>query len=135
MERARAAHVCMLHQDDLWLPGRVAAIRKWLRDAPEAVLHLTPAAIIDHNGRSLGIWRCPLPADTAVPAALMLERLLVQNFISAPTPVFGRDAWLACNGLDVDLWYTGDWDLWLKLAGRRAGSLSRRRDRRLSYPR
>jgi hypothetical protein len=117
VERARASHVCMLHQDDLWMPGRVAAIRRWIGDAPEAALHLAPTAIVDVNGRTLGIWRCPLPADIVAPADMVLERLLVQNFISAPTPVFRRDAWLACRGLDVDLWYTGDWDLWLKLAG------------------
>jgi len=118
VECARASHVCMLHQDDLWLPGRIAAIRGWIEDAPQAVLHLAPTAIVDLNGRTLGTWRCPLPADAAAPAALVLERLLVQNFIAVPTPVFRRDAWLACNGLDVDLWYTADWDLWLKLASR-----------------
>jgi hypothetical protein len=116
VERARASHICWLHQDDLWLPGRAVAIRQWIEGAPDAVLHLAPTSIVDQNGRALGIWRCPLPADTVAPAALLLERLLVQNFIAAPTPVFRRDAWLACNGLDVDLWYTADWDLWLKLA-------------------
>lgn len=116
VEHARASHVCMLHQDDLWLPGRIAAIRGWIESAPEAALHLAPTMIVDLNGHALGIWRCPLPADAAAPAALVLERLLVQNFIAVPTPVFRRDAWLACNGLDVDLWYTADWDLWLKLA-------------------
>ena len=45
------------------------------------------------------------------------ERLIVQNFIAAPAPVFRRDAWLACGGADEDLWYTADWDVWLKLAG------------------
>jgi glycosyltransferase involved in cell wall biosynthesis len=116
VERAKASHVCMLCQDDLWLPGRAAAIRRWIDEAPDAVLHLAPTAIVDHKGRSLGIWRCPLPSDTVAPSALVLERLLVQNFIASPTPVFRRDAWLACNGLDVDLWYTADWDVWLKLA-------------------
>lgn len=116
VERARAPYVCWLHQDDLWLPGRMKAIRQWIAEAPQAVLHLAPTAIIDHKGRVLGIWRCPLPADMEAPADLVLERLLVQNFIAAPTPVFRRDAWIACKGLDIDLWYTGDWDIWLKLA-------------------
>jgi hypothetical protein len=44
------------------------------------------------------------------------EHLLVQNFIASPAPVFLRDAWLACGGLDETLWYTADWDVWLKLA-------------------
>jgi glycosyltransferase involved in cell wall biosynthesis len=116
VERARAAHVCMLHQDDLWLPGRLAAIRQWIESAPEAALHLAPTLIVDQDGRTLGTWRCPLPKDAIAPPDLVIERLLVQNFIAAPTPVFRRDAWLACGGLDLDLWYTADWDLWLKLA-------------------
>lgn len=114
--RARADHVCMLHQDDLWLPGRLAAIRRWIQGAPEAVLHLAPTQIVDQDGRALGTWRCPLPAEAPVPAQIMVERLLVQNFIAAPTPVFRRDAWLTSGGLDLDLWYTADWDIWLKLA-------------------
>lgn len=120
VEQARADHVCMLHQDDLWLPGRLAAIRRWIAAAPEAVLHLAPTSIIDQAGRPLGTWRCPLPADSDLTQQLVLERLLVQNFIAAPTPVFRRDAWLACGGLDLDLWYTADWDIWLKLASRGA---------------
>ncbi len=116
VEHARAPHVCTLHQDDLWLPGRIAAVRYWLSSAPDAALHLAPTAIIDRDGRTVGTWRCPLPAETAAPASLVLERLLVQNFIAVPSPVWRRDAWLACGGLDLDLWYTADWDIWLKLA-------------------
>ena len=70
------------------------------------------------SGRRLGVWRCPLPADRAIPSAEVLERLLVQNFIATPAPVFRKDAWLACGGLDEALWYTADWDIWLKLAAR-----------------
>jgi hypothetical protein len=46
----------------------------------------------------------------------MLERLLVQNFVSIPAPVFSREAWLRVGGLDELLWYTADWDVWIKLA-------------------
>jgi glycosyltransferase involved in cell wall biosynthesis len=111
---ARAQYISWLCQDDLWLPGRVAAIREWLREAPDAALHLAPAAIIDRDDRVLGTWRCPLKAGRVEQTALM-EKLIVQNFVAAPSPVVRRDAWIACGGLDLDLWYTGDWDLWLKL--------------------
>ena len=40
----------------------------------------------------------------------------------SPSPVIRRDAWLACGGLDEALWYTADWDLYLKLA--RAGKIT-----------
>jgi glycosyltransferase involved in cell wall biosynthesis len=111
---ARADHVAWLCQDDLWLPGRVAAVRDWIAAAPQAALHLAPTAIIDRDDRVLGTWRCPLKAGRVDPATLA-EKLIVQNFVAVVSPVVRRDAWLACGGLDLDLWYTGDWDLWLKL--------------------
>jgi hypothetical protein len=112
---AAADHLCWLHSDDLWLPGRAKSARAWIEAAPVAPLHLAPSAIIDSSGQRLGVWRCPLPPNRAIPAADVLERLLVQNFIAAPAPVFRKDAWLACGGLDETLWYTADWDIWLKL--------------------
>jgi glycosyltransferase involved in cell wall biosynthesis len=113
---ADSNHICWLHQDDLWLPGRAAAVRAWIESAPNASLHLAPSAIIDRSGRLLGVWRCPLPTNGELPSVLVTERLLVQNFVAAPSPVFRKDAWLACGGLDEKLWYTADWDMWLKLA-------------------
>jgi hypothetical protein len=116
VEISESPHICWLGVDDLWLPGRAATIRKWIEAAWEAPLHLAPSAIIDKIGRKLGVWRCPLPAEGEAQPALVTERLLVQNFIAAPAPVFRRDAWLACGGLDENLWYTADWDIWLKLS-------------------
>ena len=116
VEMAESSHICWLGVDDLWLPGRAGAIRSWVEAAPDAALHLAPSAIIDKGGRKLGVWRCPLPTRVELPSSLVVERLLVQNFVAAPAPVFRRDAWRACGGLDEDLWYTADWDMWLKLA-------------------
>lgn len=116
VELAAADHVCILHQDDLWLPGRVEAAHRWLATSPEAGLHLAPTAIIDRYGRRIGRWNCPLPADEVLEAQFLLERLLVQNFVSVPAPIFRRAAWLACGGMDEKLWYTPDWDIWAKLA-------------------
>ena len=116
VESAAADYACMLHQDDLWLPGRMNAVRQWIGSNPTADLHLAPTAIIDRKSRQLGTWNCPLPSETALESEFLLERLVVQNFISVPAPVFRRSAWLATKGMDAALWYTADWDLWLKLA-------------------
>jgi hypothetical protein len=113
---AAATHVCWLGVDDVWLPGRAAAVRTWISDAPDTALQLAPAAVIDSVGRTLGTWHCPLPPKRALPSAFVTERLLVQNFIAAPAPVFRKDGWIASGGVDETLWYTADWDLWLKLA-------------------
>jgi glycosyltransferase involved in cell wall biosynthesis len=113
---AQSPYVCLLSVDDVWLPGRAAAVRAWITAAPNAVLHLAPTAIVDRHGRTLGVWRCSLPEARELSFATVAERLLVQNFIASPTPVFRRDAWLDSGGLDESLWYTADWDLWLKLS-------------------
>ncbi len=44
-----------------------------------------------------------------------IERLLVQNFIAIPSPVFRREAVIQSGGLDEALWFSADWDLWLRL--------------------
>jgi len=117
VEQAKGKWICMLHQDDLWLPNRSAELQNWLLSQPDAVMHLHPCYIVDEVGRRLGLWRCPLPADgSPVPAQLLYERLLVQNFIGIPAPAIRRDAYLMVGGLDTALWYTADWDLYLKIA-------------------
>jgi glycosyltransferase involved in cell wall biosynthesis len=116
VQQARAPHVAMLHQDDLWLSGRVADVRRAIEEHPDAALMLNPSQIVDQDGRELGIWRCPLPAARPLPAESLAARLLVQNFVAIPAPVVRRDAWIAAGGLDEALWYTADWDLYLKLA-------------------
>jgi glycosyltransferase involved in cell wall biosynthesis len=117
VEEARGDRICMLHQDDLWLPNRCFEIGKWLSGQSDGVMHLHPSYIIDDTGRRLGLWHCPLPpGDSPVPPHILIERLLVQNFVGIPSPTIRRDAYLSVGGLDNALWYTADWDLYLKLA-------------------
>jgi glycosyltransferase involved in cell wall biosynthesis len=116
VSQATSDHVCWLHQDDLWLQGRFEAVKSWVAAAPEAALHIAPSLFVDAEGASLGRWGCPFDAEGAIPRDLLFRRLLVQNFIAAPAPLFRKDAWLRCGGLDESLWYTADWDVWFKLA-------------------
>lgn len=114
---ARGIYICFLHQDDVWTPDRLQTLRCLAYGAPDASLLLQPAFIIGPNGGRLGIWRCPLPSRTGgLPSRYVIQRLLVQNFIAMPAPAFPRKAALGVGGLDERLWYTADWDLWLKLA-------------------
>ena len=116
LARARADHVCLLHQDDLWLPGRLNALKRLVARWPTATLFLHPSWFIGADGERLGLWRCPFPACRPLSPAFAVGRLLVQNFIAAPAALFRHDTALAAGGLDPVLWYTADWDFWLKLA-------------------
>ena len=112
---AKADHLCMLHQDDLWEPRRAETIAAWIAAEPTVAMHLHPSWIVDAAGRRLGLWRCPLPSAAIVRRELLLERLLVQNFVSICAPVIHKRVFVEVGGLDRSLWYTADWDLYLKI--------------------
>lgn len=115
VREAAATHIAMLHQDDLWLPGHLDAVRQAIAAAPDAAMSIGPSRFIDSQGRDVGGWQLPFPAGVHAGAEIA-ARLIVQNTIAIPSPVIRRDAWLAVGGMDESLWYTADWDLYLKLA-------------------
>jgi glycosyltransferase involved in cell wall biosynthesis len=113
LREAKGEWACFLHQDDFWLPGRIARLRAEM-DKGDATLILHNVVFVGPDGEALGLWTCPL-AEGIVPPNRFLEGLLVQNFIALPSPVFRRRAALDSGGLDEGLWYSADWDLWLRL--------------------
>ena len=115
LQRARGRYCCFLHQDDLWLDDRWPSLLAHLDRTPDLDLLLGPSRLLDATGQSVGVWRAPLRAGEQESAALV-ERLLVQNVFAVPAPVFRTEALLAAGGLDLQLWYTADWDAWLRLA-------------------
>lgn len=114
---AHARHVCTLHQDDLWLADRTERMRSLIARHRDAALLFGPARLVDSAGRDLGGWHPPFGSGV-IPPQRFRERLLVQNTLAMPAPVFTREAYLAAGGLDETLWYTPDWELWLKLGER-----------------
>lgn len=116
LARARGEFACMLHQDDGFLPNRLVKLRALTGAQPKAALWTHWARYIDDASRTLGEWRPPFRRADPIPSAEALGRLLVQNFYAIASPVFRvRDA-QQLGGLDEDLWYTADWDFWLKLS-------------------
>ncbi len=114
---ASGEYISFLHQDDLWLPGRLKILRKMTTICPDLTLILHPSVFIDTAGREVGVWRCPLPGDQKLllPSDIF-PKLLVQNFIAIPAPCFRREALKNTGLLDEHLWYTADWKFWLQLA-------------------
>jgi glycosyltransferase involved in cell wall biosynthesis len=114
---ARGDYVSILHQDDVWLANRISRLRKMAAENMSAGFLFTGAHFIDERGYTLGRWRCPLPSGTGIlDRDLLLSRLLVQNFIAIAAPIVRRRVALDVGGLDESVWYTADWDFWLRLA-------------------
>jgi Glycosyl transferase family 2 len=113
LREASGEWACFLHQDDLWLPGRLGRLWGEMERADGALI-VHDAEYVGPDGQRLGPWTCPF-SPGAIPPDLFIERLLVQNFIAIPSPVFRRDAVIQSGGLDEALWFSADWDLWLRL--------------------
>ncbi len=117
LRAARAPLVSMLHQDDLWMPGRAGAMLALAERHPDATLWLHPAWFVDERDRRIGRFGPPFGGrERRIEPPEALRSLLVQNTIALPAAMFRRD--MACDrgGLSDALWYTADWDLWLDLA-------------------
>lgn len=114
---AKTSFCTMLHQDDVWMPGRVAALKRLSDRHPDAALWVHDAWFIDKNNRNVGRFGPPFGGiEKLVSEDDVISTLLVQNTIALPAVMFRRDAVLNSGGLDETLWYTADWDLWLRLA-------------------
>jgi GT2 family glycosyltransferase len=121
LSASRGKYACFLHQDDVWLGNRLLILKVLTEEYPDVILLLNSAYFIDAQGNRLGLWRCPLPSLPArIDRDLIMRRLLVQNFVPIPAPIFKREDALALGGMDENAWYTADWDFWLKLAARGA---------------
>ena len=114
LREATGDWACFLHQDDLWLPGRLKRLRSEM-ESHRGPLIIHNAMYVGPDGQELGPWTCPFPETGAIPSSQFIERLLVQNFVAIPSPVFRRDAVIDSGGLDEALWFSADWDLWLRL--------------------
>ncbi len=114
LREAMGDWACFLHQDDLWLPGRLKRLRSEM-ESHQGPLIIHDAMYVGPDGQELGPWTCPFPETGAIPSNQFIERLLVQNFVAIPSPVFRRDAVIDSGGLDEALWFSADWDLWLRL--------------------
>lgn len=110
---------CFLHQDDIWREGRVAALRNLVHAHPKAGLWIHDADFIDDQDHVVGRFGPPFGApERIIEHDQFVATLMTQNTLSLPAVMFARDLAREVGGLDETLWYSADWDFWLKLAAR-----------------
>jgi len=95
-----------LNADDFLFPGALEKARTVFETDRNADVVAGHSAICDEKGRMTGYhWAVAPPG----------ENLRSGCVISQPSCFFRRDAYEKAGGLDADLHYTMDWDLWLRL--------------------
>jgi len=94
-----------LNADDILFPGAFEAARAALEDGAHDVVY-GHSTILDDDKRTTGYhWAVEEPGP----------RLLEGGIISQPSCFFRRSAYDKSGGLNADLHYTMDWDLWIRL--------------------
>jgi glycosyltransferase involved in cell wall biosynthesis len=117
MAEARGEFVCLLHQDDRWEPGRLEALRRLSCDYPACDFMVHSSYYINPAGRRVGNWTLPFGGcRTALAPEHFLERMMVQNLLAIPAPIFRRELVLQVGAMREDLWFLADWEFWGRLA-------------------
>ncbi|MBY9068555.1 glycosyltransferase [Hyphomonas sp. WL0036] len=95
-----------LNADDILMPGALAQIRAAHAADPSLEVIYGHSTILDDSGAMTGYhFNVERPGD----------RLLQAGIISQPSCLFSRAAYDRAGGLNRDLHYTMDWDLWIRL--------------------
>lgn len=107
-----------LNADDAYLPGALEHVSRAFAARPHAEWLIGRCRIVDGEDREIRkavTWYKDRLLDRyGVPLHL------TQNFVPAPSTFFTRDAYLAVGGMDLELRYAMDYDLYLKLGLRSA---------------
>jgi len=116
ISESRGKFVTLLHQDDLWLDGRLKVLRELTQRFPEAGFFVHPSLFVDESGRTIGRLTPPLPcADKPLSAETVLTKLIVQNIFSLPAPLFNRELALQAGAMNEKAWFLADWEYWARL--------------------
>lgn len=95
-----------LNADDILFPGAIKKARAALAADQSLDAVYGHSTILDEHARTVGYhWAVEKPG----------QRILEAGIISQPSCFFKRSAYDAIGGLDLDLHYTMDWDLWIRL--------------------
>ncbi|MGD0461440.1 MAG: glycosyltransferase family 2 protein [Tepidisphaeraceae bacterium] len=113
---AKGDIVAWINCDDLYAPGSLAIVAKAFEQAPSAQWLVGRCEIIDGDGH------VARPSVTDYKnrrlRSFSYKSLLRMNFISQPAVFWRRSFGLSVGELDESLYWTMDYDLWLRMAQR-----------------
>lgn len=117
LTHATGEFLCVLHHDDVLLPGKLARHVELMRRHPQVGLSYSAQHYIDATGRRLGTLRSPLAhADYVIAGTDELRALSVQNYINFCNAVVRRSAYDAVGSYPAQWQIIAEWAMWVRLA-------------------
>ena len=104
--------LCWLNTDDALLPGSLRKVAEIFQNSPEIDVVYGHSVLVDRDGRTTGYHMAIDRISDAIYAT---------NLISQPSCFVRRSAVDDVGGINTDLHFVMDWDLWVRLY--RAGKL------------
>jgi len=105
--------LCLLHDDDFLAPDFVEAMLELAARIPGAGLYYGRCNYVDSTGRAA--FTPPAPAGSQWQSADLVS-LALFNPVRFPAELFRADYTKALGGFRPTSLFTGDWDMWFKLA-------------------
>jgi hypothetical protein len=113
----RGEFISILHHDDYFLPGKLAAHVQLMRSNPSVGLSYSAQHYIGPAGQRLWTLRSPVSRrNYVVPGAVELRRIVVQNYINFCNAVVRREAYESVGLYPEHLWFSAEWEMWIRLA-------------------
>jgi len=103
--------LCWLNSDDTYRPGALARVVEAFRSTNRRWC-FGQCRIVDENDRE--VRRFVTAHKNRACRRYSLSRFLEENFVSQPAVFFTRELWNEAGPLDRSLWYSMDYDLWLR---------------------
>jgi glycosyltransferase involved in cell wall biosynthesis len=115
---ASGALLGLLDADDVWLPGRAAALREAARLRPDLDVITTDALVVSDGRAEAQTYY----GKRGWPAGDQVDAIVRASFIFGAAGI-RREAFDAVGGYDERARFAEDWDLWLRMLARgsRAG--------------
>jgi glycosyltransferase involved in cell wall biosynthesis len=111
LARAKGEIIGWLNSDDTYTAGAISSVVRAFEQDPDVMLVYGEGNLMAESGRILGRFPHTRPFDL-----WKLTQLI--DYVQQPSCFFRREAIEAVRGVDEDLHWCMDWDLWIRIATR-----------------
>jgi glycosyltransferase involved in cell wall biosynthesis len=116
IQRAKGYWVCILHGDDMVMPGFYTAYKSFIEEHPEVVMVFCRAIEIDKNDDWINIMHAAPHWTSSGIVENAAYELVKRNFVCASTAVIAREAYVKVGGFASCLSHCADWEMWMRIA-------------------